>query len=65
LTEAEKEALARDTARKIVNNELKVIKDRKEIMATEETSKVIEDGKHKLIEIINDETSFYMVKLPN
>jgi hypothetical protein len=64
LTESQREQLARDTARRIVNNELKVIKDRKDILANEET-KVVDNGKHKLLELISDETTFYMVKVPN
>ena len=47
-----------------MNNELKVIKDRKDILASEET-KMVEEGKHKLLELITDETTFYLVKLPN
>jgi hypothetical protein len=50
--------------RRIVNNELKVIKDRKDILASEET-KVAENTTHKLLDLINDETTFYIVKVPN
>ena len=65
LSAEEKEQLARNQAKKMVTSQLTALRDFKGILGSSEETKVIEEGKHKLIEMINDETSFWICKLPN